>query len=227
MLPAGQRKAAILGWQIVELKRNPNFHVAWNNIGLRVVQLSQNDVSWVLDMWRIQAFPIELIRILESDDIAKLGAGLIKDISVIWDDLRFEMRNLVDVGFMARLLLAQKWPKISYSNLALQTCVEELLGFTFPKDMAQSNWGAEELTNAQISYAAQDAVACARLYRLLVPALDKKSRDDDVSIPSAWYTFNTKAGEPTRRKRAVDGTEVMWKQSDCTWYSGGRFVGYP
>ncbi|KAJ7119961.1 ribonuclease H-like domain-containing protein [Mycena crocata] len=228
MLPPGQlRKTAILGWQIVELKRSDNFQIAWKKIGLRVVQLSQNDVAWVLDMWKIQAFPTELIRILESDDMAKVGAGLIKDISVVWDDLRFEMRNLVDVGFMARLLLAQKTPKIAYSNLALQTCVEELLGFNFPKEMAQSDWAVDELTDAQITYAAQDAVACARLHKLLVPALDKKSHDDNVAIPSAWYTFNTKAGEPTRRKRAVDGTEVIWKQADCTWYGGGRFIGYP
>lgn len=69
---------------------------------------------------------------------------------MIWDDLRFEMRNLVDVGLMARLLLVEKFPKMSFNNLALQACVEELLGCEFPKEMALSDWATEELDDEQI-----------------------------------------------------------------------------
>lgn len=65
--------------------------------------------------------------------------GLIKDIAVIWDDLRFEMRNLVDVGMMAKLLLAETHGKGGYSNLSLKTCVEEVLGYTIDKNLQQSD----------------------------------------------------------------------------------------
>jgi hypothetical protein len=74
------------------------------------------------------AFPRELIRILGSADIPKVGVGIIRDILVIRDDLRFEMKNLVDAGMMAKLLLAEKYPKLAYGNLSLKTSVEERTG---------------------------------------------------------------------------------------------------
>ncbi|KAJ7156486.1 ribonuclease H-like domain-containing protein [Mycena crocata] len=202
------RKYALAGWQLVELSNHPTFPIAWDNIGLRLVQIYRDGDAW-------------------SSDIKKSGAGLIKDIAIIWDDIRMEMKNLVDAGMMARLYLAEKYPKVAYANLALQSCVEEILGYKFPKELASSNWAKDELSPEQITYAAQDAVACYRLHTLLEPLLAQKSIDVDTAIPSAWYTFNTRYGEPTRIKRGADGNEVIWKQSDCTWYGGGRFIGYP
>jgi hypothetical protein len=72
-----------------------------------------------------------------------------------------------------------------------------------------------------------DAVASLRLYEALVPALHIRSADINAPIPMAWYSFNSKLGEPTRKKLAHDGREIPWKTSDCTWYAGGKFVGYP
>lgn len=65
------------------------------------------------------------------------------------------------------------------------------------------------------------------MYKLLVPALQQKSKTIDAPIPAAWYTFNTRMGEPTRLKKGADGNEVIWKTGDCYWYGGGRFIGYP
>ncbi|KAJ7676148.1 hypothetical protein B0H17DRAFT_1140121 [Mycena rosella] len=106
---------------------------AWNNIRLRLVQIARDDEVWVLDMWKIKAMPKELKRILESAEIKKTRGGLTRDITVVWDDLRIEMRNLVDVGMMAKLVLAEKYPKMVYGNLALKTSVEDIIGFDLPK----------------------------------------------------------------------------------------------
>ncbi|KAJ6522939.1 ribonuclease H-like domain-containing protein [Mycena vulgaris] len=221
------RKAAVLGWQIVELDSNDVFPVAWSNIGLRLIQIARDDTVWVLDMWKIRAVPVELVRILTAIDIQKTGAGLTKDIMVIWDDVRVEMKNLVDVGMMAKLLLSEKYPKMAYGNLALKTCVEDILGFELSKELTTSDWKAKELTDAQIEYAGLDAIACIRLYEVLIDALDRKGVEIGQDIPAAWYTFNSKSGEPTRTKLGWDGFEVTWRTSDCTWYGQGKFIGYP
>ncbi|KAJ6501284.1 hypothetical protein DFH09DRAFT_1375839, partial [Mycena vulgaris] len=47
-------------------------------------------------------------------------------------------------------------------------------------------------------------------------ALDRKSVEIGQDIPAAWYTFNSKSGEPTRTKLGWDGSEVTWRTSDCT-----------
>ncbi|KAJ6548896.1 ribonuclease H-like domain-containing protein [Mycena capillaripes] len=224
--PGGIRKSALLGWQIVELAKYHNFPIAWDNIGLRLVQIANDDVAWVLDMWKIRAFPKELRRILLSDKIKKVGVGLIKDISVLWDDLRTEMRNLTDSGMMARLMLVEKYPKQAYTNLALKTSVEDVLGFTIDKDLGQSDWSASKLSDEQLEYAALDAIASLKLHDVLVDSLARKSRQIKAQIPEGWYTFNTRMGEPTRTQLAEDGSEIAWKTSDCTWYTGGRFQSY-
>ncbi|KAJ7697476.1 ribonuclease H-like domain-containing protein [Mycena rosella] len=222
------RKAAILGWQIVELGKHKVFPVTWKNIGLRLVQIARDNDVWVLDMWKIQeAMPKELKRILESSNIKKTGGGLIRDISVVWDNLRIEMRNLVDVGMMAKLVLAEKYPKMVYGNLALKTSVEDILGFELPKDQSATDWGSEMLTEEQIQYAGLDAIASIRLYEVLVDALKRQSNEIGQEIPAAWYRFNSRSGEPTRMKLSAEGTEITWRTSDCTWYVGGKFQGYP
>ncbi|KAJ7466347.1 ribonuclease H-like domain-containing protein [Mycena latifolia] len=144
------RKTAILGWQIGELGTKKPFPIAWNNIGVRLIQIARGNLVWVMDMWKIRALPVELKRILVSPDIKKTGGGVIRDLSIIWDDLRLEMRNLVDDGMMTKLLFAEKYHKMAYGNLALQTCVEDVFGFALPKDLSNSDWTAKELSEAQI-----------------------------------------------------------------------------
>ncbi|KAJ6520783.1 ribonuclease H-like domain-containing protein [Mycena vulgaris] len=227
-IPKGAlRKAAILGWQIVELHATDVFPVAWNNVGVRLIQIARDNSVWVLDMWKIRAVPTELVRILTATDIEKTGGGLTRDITLIWDDLRIEMRNLVDVGMMTKLLFSEKYPKMAYGNLALKTCVEEVLGYQLSKDLSASNWKAATLEDAQIEYAGLDAIVSVRLYEVLVDALARKSIEIGQDIPTAWYTFNSKLGEPTRTKLGWDGAEIAWRTSDCTWYGQGKFIGYP
>ncbi|KAJ7925803.1 ribonuclease H-like domain-containing protein [Mycena leptocephala] len=226
-IPAGTNKRlALLGWQIVELATHCIFPVAWDNIGLRLIQIAYGEVVWVLDMWKIRCVPKELRRILLAVKIPKTGVGLLKDISVVWDDLRMEMKNLVDCGMMARLLLAEKYQKQAYGNLSLKTSVEDVLGFTIDKDLQQSDWIASKLTDEQLTYAALDAVASLRLYELLTGRLEDKSKEIEKKIPEGWYTFNTKLGEPTRTTLGPDDSEIIWKHSDCTWYGAGKFQGH-
>ncbi|KAJ7454475.1 hypothetical protein FB451DRAFT_1184809 [Mycena latifolia] len=119
------RRAALLGWQIVELSLYHIFPIAWDHIGL----------------------PSELRRILLSPRIRKVGVGLPSDILVIWDDLRLDMKNLTDAGLMAKLAIADRYPKQVYGNLCLKTSIEEVLGYKLPKDLTNSNWSAKGARN--------------------------------------------------------------------------------
>ncbi|KAJ7679810.1 hypothetical protein B0H17DRAFT_1138950 [Mycena rosella] len=87
-------------------------------------------------MWKIKAMPKELKRILESAEIKKTGGGLTRDITAVWDDLRIEMRNLMDVGMMAKLVLAEKYPKMAYGKLGeiLKTQSKDGSGINHSRD---------------------------------------------------------------------------------------------
>jgi len=98
----------------------------------------------------VTAYPTELRRVLESRSIKKVGVGLAKDINVLWDDLRSDMKHLVDVGLMAKLALAEKYGKSPYTNLGLNTSVEDILGYTISKELTTSDWAADVLSDEQI-----------------------------------------------------------------------------
>ncbi|KAJ7733298.1 glycoside hydrolase superfamily [Mycena metata] len=185
------RKTAITGLQITELHSAAKFDVAWDNIGLRLIQIAYGNDAWVIDVRAIKSVPVELRRLLESPHIAKVGVGLIKDLAVIWDDLRMEMKNLVDVGMMARLVTAEKHPKIAYGNMGLKTSVEEILGFELDKEKALSDWAATRLTDEQIEYAALDAVASLRLHEVLTEAVARKALENGAKILAADNMFQT------------------------------------
>ncbi|KAJ6598400.1 hypothetical protein DFH09DRAFT_1071413 [Mycena vulgaris] len=118
-----------------------------------------------------------------------MGVGLTKDIMVIWDDV--------------------------HGNLALKTCVEEILGFELSKELPTSDWKAKKLTDAQIEYTGLDGITCIRLYEVLMDMLSRKSVEIGQDIPAAWYMFNNKFkfGEPTRIKLGWDDPKLHGGQA--------------
>ncbi|KAJ7205116.1 ribonuclease H-like domain-containing protein [Mycena rebaudengoi] len=224
-LISGSRKNAILGWQVLEKHSHPNFPIAWTTMGLRTVQLCRDDCVWIVNLHKMRAFPRELKRILTSPDIAKVGAGLANDISVIWNDLRVDVAHLVDVGLMARLQLAPDYGETNFGNLSLQTCAAEILGYQLDKGLATSDWSGD-LSEAQLTYAATDAAVSLMLHRQLESDLAEKAVDIRQPIYPGWYSFNSTYGEPTRIVRNVRGERVLWTTRDCPWFFSGKFQGY-
>jgi hypothetical protein len=52
--PGTNKRLALLGWQIVVVTLYQILPVAWDNIGLRLIQIARGNVVWVLDMWKIR-----------------------------------------------------------------------------------------------------------------------------------------------------------------------------
>lgn len=50
---------------------------------------------------------------------------------------------MIDVGCMAKLLLAHNYPEQAYGNLSLQNSVAEVLGYYVDKGERESNWKGE------------------------------------------------------------------------------------
>ncbi|KAJ7115109.1 ribonuclease H-like domain-containing protein [Mycena crocata] len=217
---SGSKKTAILAWQILEI-RHRRFKILWDII-------AKGDDVWVINMTKIRGVPSELKRVITSEAITKTGVGMITDLQVIWADLGLEMKNVVDVGLMARLLLVEKYTDGAYANLSMVNAMHDVLGFTISKKLQRSNWKGEdeELTDEQKKYAAIDANASLKLYEELVPRLQEMALQRDIRISEGWYTFNSSYGEPTRTKKTYWGKEAPWSTRDCPWFFTGKFQGY-
>ncbi|KAJ7668820.1 ribonuclease H-like domain-containing protein [Mycena polygramma] len=172
------------------------------------------------------AYPAQLERVLSSPDIMKQALGISQDLINIFNDFGTDIENIVDVGLMAKVHLADKFPKSAFQNLSLEVCAEEILGVSIEKKEQLSDWTSTDLTQAQIEYAGIDAIAPMLLYDVLAPKLEETKRRLRISIPTNWYSLKGRCGFMFRKDLNYWDKEVAWTPKDCYWFVGDRFQGY-
>ncbi|KAJ7169015.1 hypothetical protein C8R46DRAFT_1034137 [Mycena filopes] len=239
---ASAKKAAKAIFQYLELLSASGYQINWDRAGLCTIQIARDSATWVLNMRRIKGFPRELRRILQSPKISLAGAGLLSDVTVIWEDLRVDMKQLTDVGLMTRIWNTEAHADEGFQHLALESAAKEALDLAIDKSKQNTiDWKKEpsdrditcevqhripapELTSH--TDAAVDAAVSLRLFEFLAPALAAKEKIIDHKIPPSWYTYNTTEGEPTRVERSYRGAVIPWTLKDTTWWVSNKFQGY-
>ena len=91
--------------------------------------------------------------------VIKAGVAIAGDIAKLHEVMPFEPAGFVELGRMA----AKKGIKAS----GVRTLAANLLGLRISKGAQCSNWDRNELTPAQIQYAATDAWVCREIYLFL------------------------------------------------------------
>ncbi|XP_067847345.1 exonuclease 3'-5' domain-containing protein 2 isoform X2 [Heptranchias perlo] len=110
--------------------------------------------------------PKTLLDLLENDSVLKVGVGALEDGFKLFRDYRVTVRGCLDV----RYLVMRQRKNILTCPLGLKSLAQDILNFTLDKSfhLRCSNWEAEELTDEQVTYAAQDAqVSVALFFQLL------------------------------------------------------------
>lgn len=134
-----------------------------NNVAL--LQLSTPDTAFVFRLNKM-GLPNELIEILSDPNITKAGVAIRDDI--------VGLRELCDFKPAGFIELQEKVKEFEIENFGLKKLSGLLLGFRISKAQQTSNWEAEELTPAQIKYAATDAWVSLEIYKRLME-LEKAS----------------------------------------------------
>ncbi|KAJ7482338.1 ribonuclease H-like domain-containing protein [Mycena galericulata] len=210
------KKTAKAVLQYLELISKEGYQISWEATGLCIIQLSLGNTAWLLNMKRIKAFPKELKRILTSSSVALAGVGLLSDAAVVWEDLRVDMQQLVDVGLMTRLYKPEDFPEEPFQNVALDVAAHKILKIVIDKSRQKTVDWAKEPSDIDLRYAAIDAAACLRLYEILCTALRIKEASLGKQIPVGWYTYHMTEGEPTRLEKSYRGSIIPWSTKDCS-----------
>jgi ribonuclease D len=104
-------------------------------------------------------FPKELVKLLADKNIIKTGVALRDDIATLKRLKLFEPGGFVDL---------QEYVKsFGIEDNGLKKLAANILGFQISKRQQTSNWEADQLTEAQIEYAATDAWVCYEIYYAL------------------------------------------------------------
>jgi ribonuclease D len=148
---------------------------------LCLVQLSAGDGS------------VHLVQIARGQKRAPNLARLLRDRKTLklFHFGRFDIAALAHAfGAVARPVwctkIASKLCRTSTDRHGLRNLCQELLGIDISKQQQTSDWGAEDLTEAQLEYAASDVLYLHRIKDALQERLDREGR---TALAEACFRF--------------------------------------
>ena len=136
---------------------------------LSLVQFSTgNNDAYIIQPNRKNYKAPNIVKILENDNITKIGHYLRYDVSGLEYFLKCEVRNIWDSK------IASKLCRTYTQNHGLKDLVLEFCGKKLDKRLGSSDWNKnlEELTDAQLQYCSNDVIYLHKikdaLYKMLV-----------------------------------------------------------
>lgn len=144
-----------------DTESRPTFRAGEKSSGPHVVQFALTDRAFIFQLHRHECEPI-VARLIESEQVLKVGFGLKNDHGQIRHRFGVKLQHVVD--------LDQVFRKRGHRNqIGVRGAIADVLKLSFPKSKSTttSNWAAPELTDRQLSYAANDAYAALKIMEAL------------------------------------------------------------
>lgn len=164
---------------------------------LCVVQLSGGDGNaHIVQVARGQTEAPNLAALLENPDVLKLFHFGRFDIAAMYN----AFGALAAPVYCTKI--ASKMVRTYTDRHGLKFLLQELLGVDISKQQQSSDWGAPELTDAQLDYAASDVLYLHRLREVLDERLAREGRTE---LAQACFDFL-----PTRARLDLEG----WPEID-------------
>lgn len=170
------RREKVIGF---DTETRPSFRRGQNYLPT-VIQMATADATYIIQLAGLEATGLINV-ILSSPDILKTGIALDQDLIKLKERFPFAERSILDLG---RLAARQKIAKTGLRNLA-----GLLLGYRISKQAQVTNWAANELTPAQIQYAATDAWISRELFFALearFPEALREAIEEAVKAPTRY-----------------------------------------
>lgn len=146
-----------------DTETRPSFKKGKKN-RVALLQLSTEDTAFIFRLNKI-GLPQQLVEILSDQNIQKAGVAIKDDISALR-----ELSDFKPAGFVE---IQEKVKEFNIENFGLKKLSGLLLGFRISKAQQTSNWEADQLTDAQIKYAATDAWVSLEIFNKLLDLEEK------------------------------------------------------
>ena len=124
-----------------------------------LIQFSTENQAFLFRINKI-GFKEEIIHLISSKKIKKIGIAINDDIKALQQIKSFEVNNIIDLNQLAL--------KLGFESIGAVKLSILILGFSISKSVRLSNWEKKSLTMSQIEYAATDAWICNMIYNKLL-----------------------------------------------------------
>ena len=150
--------AGIVGF---DTESKPTFVTGDVSEGPHVVQFALHDKAYLFQLHRADGHPF-LIKLLQSEQVIKVGFGLRSDRRHIHAKLGVHFNAVVDLNTVFSMDGYHK-------HMGVRTAVAIVFGRRFRKSkkVTTSNWSQHQLTPQQLLYAANDAYAALKVLQAL------------------------------------------------------------
>lgn len=148
-------KFPVLG---LDTETRPCFEKRAKRNKVALLQVSTPDTCFLFRL-NMLGFPSSLSRLMESEDVLKIGLSLRDDFRALGKRCKFEPRKYVELQDLVH--------EFGIEDQSLAKIYANLFHMRISKSQQLSNWEAEILTDKQKIYAATDAWACIRIFEQL------------------------------------------------------------
>jgi ribonuclease D len=159
-----------------DTESRPTFKKGQVSEGPHVVQFSTQHRAYIFQTFQTECRPA-IAKILESEDVAKIGFGLSDDIKRITGKLKISPRAIIDIDRTFKSL-GQK------NSIGTKTAIALLFNRRLIKShkATTSNWANRRLSEKQLLYAANDAFAALAVYMALKKRGIEVIRGDGITV---------------------------------------------
>jgi ribonuclease D len=140
-----------------DTETKPTFRKGSKN-AVSLIQLSTGSLACLFRINKI-GFPEELIKLLSDPSVIKAGVAVHDDIRFLKGIKKFSPGGFVDLQSFVR--------EYGIQSSGLKKLAAIVLGFRISKRQQVTDWEAEQLSEAQLIYAATDAWVCYQIYNKL------------------------------------------------------------
>jgi ribonuclease D len=154
----------LLGEELLgfDTETRPTFKKGRKN-KVSLIQLSTGTLACLFRINKL-GLPDELIDLLSDPDVIKAGVAVHDDIRFLKGVKKFEPSGFVDLQLFVK--------DFGIQSSGLKKLAAIILGFRISKRQQVTDWEAEQLSEAQVIYAATDAWVCHQIYKKLINGHD-------------------------------------------------------
>lgn len=142
-----------------DTETKPSFVANAKRSSVALLQLSGKERAFLFRLHSL-GLPAELVKILSSAKVFKVGAAIHDDIKGLQHHTKFTPKGFVDLQS-----IVINW---GIKDKSVRKLSGIILGMRVSKSQQLSNWEAHELSHAQENYAAVDAWVCQKMYLKLL-----------------------------------------------------------
>jgi ribonuclease D len=145
-----------------DTETKPTFHKGRKN-KVSLIQLSTGTLACLFRINKL-GFPAELLNLLSDPGVMKAGVAVHDDIRFLTGLKKFNPSGFIDLQIFVK--------DYGIQSSGLKKLAAIILGFRISKRQQVTDWEAEQLTEAQVIYAATDAWVCHQIYQKLTNGHD-------------------------------------------------------